>query len=45
MHAMSLDDSYRVERVLAHDKVGVTELVFLDDAGPFIRKRIPKQLI
>ena len=44
MHAMSLDDSYRVERVLAHDKVGVTELVFLDDAGPFIRKRIPKQL-
>jgi serine/threonine protein kinase len=41
MHAMSVDDSYHVERVLAHGQGGITELVTLDGTGPFVRKRIP----
>ena len=44
MHAMTLDDSYHVETVLARGTCGVTELVTLDGTGPFIRKRIPLQL-
>lgn len=41
LHAMNLDDAYVVERRLAHGVDGVTELVTLDGAGPFVRKRIP----
>lgn len=41
VHAMSIDDLYTVERVLADSRYGRTELVVLDDAGPFVRKRIP----
>ena len=41
MHAMSVDDSYHVERVLAQGQGGITELVTLDGTGPFVRKRIP----
>lgn len=40
-HAMTLDDAYVVERRLARGPVGITELVSLDGAGPFVRKRIP----
>ena len=35
MHAMSLDDTYRVEQVLARGEDGITELVTIDGAGPF----------
>lgn len=41
VHAMSIDDLYTVERVLAEGRYGRTELVMLDDAGPFVRKRMP----
>lgn len=41
LHGMSIDDAYVVERQLAHGIDGVTELVSLDAAGPFVRKRIP----
>ena len=41
MHAMGLDDAYRVERELAHNAGGVTELVTIDGFGPFVRKRLP----
>ncbi len=44
MHAMSIDDMYRVERVLARGAGGVTELVTIDGAGPFVRKKIPSKL-
>ena len=37
MHAMSVDDGYRVERVLACGAGGVTELVTIDGSGPFVR--------
>ncbi len=40
MHAMCLDDAYAVERVLARGADGVTELVLLEGAGPFVRKKI-----
>lgn len=40
-HAMNIDDAYVVERRLAHSRRGTTELVMLDGAGPFVRKRIP----
>lgn len=40
-HAMSIDDAYRVSWVLAQGADGVTELVTIDGAGPFVRKRIP----
>lgn len=43
-HAMSIDDAYRVERTLARGTRGITELVTIDGAGPFIRKKIPKRL-
>ena len=42
MHAMSLDDTYRVEQVLARGEDGITELVTIDGAGPFVRKRCGK---
>lgn len=41
MHAMGIDDAYRVERVLARSSNGVTELVTIEGAGPFIRKKMP----
>ena len=41
MHAVSLDDAYRVERVLASGRGTVTEKVSLDSAGPFVRKKMP----
>jgi eukaryotic-like serine/threonine-protein kinase len=44
MHAMSIDDMYRVERVLASGQGGVTELVTVDGTGPFVRKKIPESL-
>ena len=44
MHAMDLDDAYRVDRVLARGAGGVTEIVSLGESGPFVRKRIPSRL-
>ena len=41
MHAMGIDDAYKVERVLARGPHGVTECVTIEGAGPFIRKKIP----
>lgn len=41
---MSIDDMYRVERVLTRGAGGVTELVTIDGAGPFVRKKIPNRL-
>lgn len=41
MHAMSIDDAYHVERVLARRNGCATELVTLNGAGPFVRRRIP----
>ena len=42
-HAMSIADAYRVERVLARGEGGVTELVTIDEAGPFVRKKMPRE--
>lgn len=44
MHAMMLDDAHCVERVLADGAYGVTEMVSLDGAGPFVRKKMPLRL-
>ena len=41
---MSIDDMYHVEHVLARGKGGVTELVTVEGAGPFVRKKIPGEL-
>ena len=41
---MSLDDVYHVDRVLAHGAGGVTELVSIDGAGPFVRKKLPVEI-
>ena len=41
MHAMGIDDAYRVERVLVQGRNGVTELVTIEGAGPFVRKKMP----
>ena len=41
MHAMGIDDAYRVQRVLVRNSNGVTELVTIEDAGPFVRKKMP----
>lgn len=41
MHAMGIDDAYRVERVFSRSSNGVTELVTIEGAGPFIRKKMP----
>lgn len=40
MFAMSVDDAYRVERVLSRNAGCVTELVTIEGSGPFVRKRI-----
>lgn len=45
MHAMSIDDAYNVERVLAQSNLGITECVTFDGAGPFVRKKIPLELV
>ncbi len=44
MHAMSLDDVYHVDRVLAQGAGGVTELVSIEGAGPFVRKKLPVEI-
>jgi hypothetical protein len=44
LHAIELDDSYHVERVLADGPSSRTELVTLDGLGPLVRKRIPREL-
>lgn len=44
MHAMSVDDAYRIERTLSEGPTGTTELVTLDGSGPFLRKRIPSDV-
>ena len=44
MHAMSLDDTYRVEQVLARGEDGITELVTIDGVGPLVRKKIRQEL-
>ncbi|WP_195419238.1 protein kinase [Collinsella sp. D33t1_170424_A12] len=41
MHAMGIDDAYHVERVLARGRNGATELVTIEGAGPFVRKKMP----
>lgn len=41
---MSLDDVYHVDRVLAHGAGGLTELVSIDGAGPFVRKKLPLEI-
>ncbi len=45
MHAMSIDDAYRVEQVLARSACGVTELVTIDGTGPFVRKKIDREQV
>ena len=44
LHAMSIDDAYTVERVLARSNLGVTEVVTFEGVGPFVRKKIPLKL-
>jgi len=44
MHAMALDDMYHVQRVLARGAGELTELVTIEDAGPFVRKKIPSEM-
>ena len=44
LHALYFDDAYEVRLVLAKSPNGTTELVFLGDAGPFVRKKIPKEM-
>lgn len=43
MHAMGIDDAYRVERVLVRNANGATELVTIEDVGPFVRKKMPTE--
>ena len=45
MHALSIDDVYDVERVLARGKTGTTELVTAKGAGPFVRKKMARELV
>lgn len=44
MHAMALDDMYHVQRVLARGAGELTELVTIEDAGPFVRKKGPGEM-
>lgn len=44
MHALGIDDAYRVERTLAEGPTGVTQCVTIDGSGPFVRKKIPSSL-
>lgn len=41
LHAMSIDDAYEVQRVLSEGPNGRTEVVTIDEVGPYLRKRIP----
>lgn len=43
MHAMALDDMYHVQSVLARGAGELTELVTIEGAGPFVRKKIPAE--
>lgn len=45
MHAMSIDDAYSVDRVLAEKPMGITECVSIDGSGPYVRKKIPRALV
>lgn len=45
LHAMSIDDAYEVQRVLASGPGGRTEVVTIDGFGPYLRKRIPLPLV
>lgn len=38
---MGIDDAYHVEKTLVSNANGTTELVTIEDAGPFIRKKLP----
>ena len=44
MHAVSLDDVYHIDRVLAQGPGGMTELVSVGGIGPFVRKKIRHEL-
>ncbi len=44
LHAIAIDDAYCVERVFARGAGGITELVTIEGAGPFVRKKIPVEL-
>lgn len=45
MHALSIDDVYDVERVLARGKTGTSELVTAKGSGPFVRKKMARELV
>lgn len=45
MHALSVDDAYVVQRVLARGEGGVTELVVAGGEGPFVRKKMTRGLV
>lgn len=45
MHAMNIDDAYRVVRTLSDGPTGTTELVTFEDSGPFVRKKIPRDTV
>lgn len=44
MHTMALDDMYHVQSVLARGAGELTELVTIEGAGPFVRKKIPAEM-
>ncbi len=44
LHAIAIDDAYCIERVFARGAGGITELVTIEGAGPFVRKKIPVEL-
>ena len=44
LHAVTLDDAYHVDRVLADGPAGTTELVSIGGTGPFVRKKIRREL-
>lgn len=44
LHALHFDDSYEVKSVLADGPGGLTELVFLGDVGPFVRKKMSEKM-
>lgn len=44
LHALEIDDSFKIQRVLESGETGRTELVRLPHGGPMVRKRIPRPL-
>lgn len=44
MHAISVDDAYKTVRLLGSGATGVTELVTIAGSGPFVRKKIPREM-